>query len=122
MGTARHLARARKIDNFSLVEKRVDVEENRPSVSYTAPLLEVVGGIESSAKGLFVGARALQNSDECCETTEFCQSPCTNKQSLSSAFDPTNNLEQRTRRSTVSLKVVKVVSACCVLQLRAIDA
>eukprot|EP00808_Paulinella_micropora_P015735 g1129.t1 len=27
-----------------------------------------------------------------------------------------------TRRSTVSLKVVKVVSACCVLQLRAIDA
>eukprot|EP00808_Paulinella_micropora_P003815 g56782.t1 len=29
---------------------------------------------------------------------------------------------RRTRRSTVSLKVVKVVSACCVLQLRAIDA
>eukprot|EP00808_Paulinella_micropora_P014441 g48327.t1 len=27
-----------------------------------------------------------------------------------------------TRRSTISLKVVKVVSACCVLQLRAIDA
>eukprot|EP00808_Paulinella_micropora_P028125 g61814.t1 len=29
---------------------------------------------------------------------------------------------RRTRRSTISLKVVKVVSACCVLQLRAIDA
>eukprot|EP00808_Paulinella_micropora_P027391 g52027.t1 len=28
----------------------------------------------------------------------------------------------RTRRSPVSLNVVKVVSACCVLQLRAIDA
>eukprot|EP00808_Paulinella_micropora_P024671 g61734.t1 len=27
-----------------------------------------------------------------------------------------------TRKSTVSLKVVKVVSVCCVLQLRAIDA
>eukprot|EP00808_Paulinella_micropora_P005699 g56580.t1 len=113
--------------------------------------LEVVGGSESSAKGLFVGARALaklsrlaaffsagnqrlemegsENSaaeklcistkveqqtntttnlaalhfeplisgrKECCETTEFCQSPCTNKQSLSRAFAPTNNLEQST--------------------------
>eukprot|EP00808_Paulinella_micropora_P027546 g67065.t1 len=30
--------------------------------------------------------------------------------------------KRRTRRSTISLKVVQVVSACCVLQLRAIDA
>eukprot|EP00808_Paulinella_micropora_P000369 g41220.t1 len=38
----------------------VDVGKNRQSVSYTTPLLEVVvGGIESSAKGLFAGARAL---------------------------------------------------------------
>eukprot|EP00808_Paulinella_micropora_P023092 g78683.t1 len=44
---------------FFPCEKRVDVGKNRPSVSYTAPLLEVVGGIESSAKGLFVGAKAL---------------------------------------------------------------
>eukprot|EP00808_Paulinella_micropora_P029729 g55169.t1 len=49
---------AKNRPNFFSKEKRVDVGK-RPSVSYTAPLLEVVGGIESSAKGLFVGARAL---------------------------------------------------------------
>eukprot|EP00808_Paulinella_micropora_P012213 g71050.t1 len=37
----------------------------------------------------------ISGRKECCETTEFCQSTCTNKQSLSRAFDPTNNLEQR---------------------------
>eukprot|EP00808_Paulinella_micropora_P029055 g75982.t1 len=37
----------------------------------------------------------ISGRKECCETTEFCQSPCTNKQSLSRAFDPANNLEQR---------------------------
>eukprot|EP00808_Paulinella_micropora_P004804 g61881.t1 len=37
----------------------------------------------------------ISGRKECCETTEFCQSPCTNKHSLSRAFDPANNLEQR---------------------------
>eukprot|EP00808_Paulinella_micropora_P002011 g28998.t1 len=34
-------------------------ERRKEQTVYTAPLLEVVGGIESSAKGLFVGSRAL---------------------------------------------------------------
>eukprot|EP00808_Paulinella_micropora_P002595 g73684.t1 len=40
----------------------------------------------------------ISGRKECCETTEFCQSTCTNKQSLSRAFDPIfNNLEQRSK-------------------------